>query len=98
MRHFIGEAKSGYYACVGSCTATREVIVTPSLEIESHRVGNCLRTINKVVRVGQIELTVLDIVCRIDKDARLDTLAKRIERDLEERHFCVVFEDELERC
>jgi len=28
----------------------------------------------------------------------MKTLTKRIERDLEERHFCVVFEDEVERC
>jgi len=28
----------------------------------------------------------------------METLTKRIERDLEERHFCVVFEDEVERC
>jgi hypothetical protein len=28
----------------------------------------------------------------------METLAKRIEHDLEERHFCVVFEDEVERC
>ena len=28
----------------------------------------------------------------------MDRLAGRIERDLEERHFCVVFEDEIERC
>ena len=28
----------------------------------------------------------------------MDRLAKRIGRDLEERHFCVVFEDEIERC
>jgi hypothetical protein len=28
----------------------------------------------------------------------MDTLAKHIERDLKEREFCVVFEDELERC
>jgi len=28
----------------------------------------------------------------------MDRLARRIERDLEERHFCVVFEDEVERC
>jgi hypothetical protein len=28
----------------------------------------------------------------------MDRLARRIERDLEERHFCVVFEDEVQRC
>jgi hypothetical protein len=28
----------------------------------------------------------------------MDRLATRIERDLEERHFCVVLEDEVERC
>jgi len=28
----------------------------------------------------------------------METLTKRIERDLEERHFCVVFEDEVELC
>ena len=28
----------------------------------------------------------------------MDTLAKDIERHLKEREFCVVFEDELERC
>ena len=28
----------------------------------------------------------------------MDRLARRVERELEERHFCVVFEDELERC
>jgi hypothetical protein len=28
----------------------------------------------------------------------METLTKHIERDLEERHFCVVFEDEVERC
>jgi len=28
----------------------------------------------------------------------MDRLARRIGRDLEERHFCVVFEDEVERC
>jgi hypothetical protein len=28
----------------------------------------------------------------------LDTLAKNIEQQLKEREFCVVFEDELERC
>ena len=28
----------------------------------------------------------------------MDRLAKRIERDLEERRFCVVFENEIERC
>jgi hypothetical protein len=28
----------------------------------------------------------------------MDRLAGRIKRDLEERHFCVVFEDEIERC
>jgi hypothetical protein len=28
----------------------------------------------------------------------MDRLARRIRRDLEERHFCVVFEDEVERC
>jgi len=33
-----------------------------------------------------------------DQAPGLKTLAKRIERDLEERHFCVVFEDEVERC
>ena len=33
-----------------------------------------------------------------DQAPGLETLTKRIERDLEERHFCVVFEDEVERC
>ena len=28
----------------------------------------------------------------------MDTLAQHIERNLKEREFCVVFEDELERC
>ena len=28
----------------------------------------------------------------------MEALTKRIEHDLEERHFCVVFEDEVERC
>jgi hypothetical protein len=28
----------------------------------------------------------------------MDRLARRIEWDLDERHFCVVFEDEIERC
>jgi len=28
----------------------------------------------------------------------MDTLAKHIERCLKEREFCLVFEDELERC
>jgi len=28
----------------------------------------------------------------------METLSKRIERDLEERQFCVVFEDEVESC
>ena len=28
----------------------------------------------------------------------MDRLATRVERDLEERHFCVVFEDEVQRC
>ena len=28
----------------------------------------------------------------------METLTKHIERDLEERHFCLVLEDELERC
>ena len=32
-----------------------------------------------------------------DQAPGLETLTKRIERDLEERHFCVVFEDEVER-
>lgn len=30
--------------------------------------------------------------------AALETLAKHIEQQLGEREFCVVFEDELERC
>jgi hypothetical protein len=29
---------------------------------------------------------------------RLENLAARIERNLVERHFCVVFENEVERC
>ena len=28
----------------------------------------------------------------------LESLARRIERDLEEQHLCVVFEDDVERC
>jgi len=28
----------------------------------------------------------------------MDALAKHIEHDLQERRFCVLFEDELERC
>jgi len=28
----------------------------------------------------------------------MDRLAGRIEREIEERHFCVVFGDEVERC
>jgi hypothetical protein len=35
---------------------------------------------------------------RLERDGRLESLARRIERDLDERHFCVVFEDEIERC
>jgi hypothetical protein len=32
------------------------------------------------------------------RDGCLETLAARIEQGLHERHFCVVFEDEIERC
>jgi len=35
---------------------------------------------------------------RDDQDVRLDTLAKRIEQQLKEREFCLVFEDEVEHC
>jgi hypothetical protein len=35
---------------------------------------------------------------RLDRGRHLESLARRIERDLDERHFCVVFEDEIERC
>ena len=34
----------------------------------------------------------------IDLDHHLETLAKHIEQSLRERGFCVVLEDELERC
>ena len=34
----------------------------------------------------------------LGREGALERLARRIERDLEERHFCVVFEDEVERC
>jgi hypothetical protein len=35
---------------------------------------------------------------RIDQDACLELLAKHIEQQLKKRAFCVVFEDEIERC
>ena len=35
---------------------------------------------------------------RIDRDEGFETLAKRIEWELKQRGFCVVFEDELARC
>jgi hypothetical protein len=35
---------------------------------------------------------------QIDQDDSLEALTKHIERHLKERDFCVVFEDELERC
>jgi hypothetical protein len=35
---------------------------------------------------------------RIDGDEGLEILAKHIQRDLKERAFCVVFEDEIELC
>jgi len=35
---------------------------------------------------------------RLHRGRRLESLARRIERDLDERHFCIVFEDEIERC
>ena len=35
---------------------------------------------------------------RLDRGGGLESLARRIERDLDERHFCIVFEDEIERC
>jgi hypothetical protein len=35
---------------------------------------------------------------RIDQNGCLHTLSEHIERRLKEREFCVVFEDEVERC
>ena len=35
---------------------------------------------------------------RLDRDGDLETFAKRIEGQLKQRGFCVVFEDEVERC
>ena len=35
---------------------------------------------------------------RIDQGGGFEAIAKHIERRLKERAFCVVFEDELERC
>ena len=35
---------------------------------------------------------------RLDQGGPLERLVRRIERDLDERHFCIVFEDEIERC
>jgi len=35
---------------------------------------------------------------RIDQGTDLNTLAKHIEQQLKKREFCVVFEDEIERC
>jgi hypothetical protein len=35
---------------------------------------------------------------QLGRDGCLETLAARIEQGLHERHFCVVFEDEIERC
>ena len=34
----------------------------------------------------------------LGRDGCLESLAARIKRVLDERHFCVVFEDEVERC
>jgi hypothetical protein len=34
---------------------------------------------------------------RVDRDGGLETLAKRIEWQIKQRGFCVVFEDEVER-
>ena len=34
---------------------------------------------------------------QLGRDGCLECLAARIERDLDERHFCVVLEDEVER-
>jgi hypothetical protein len=39
-----------------------------------------------------------DILFRIDQGTNLDTLAKHIEQQMEKREFCVVFDDEIERC
>ena len=35
---------------------------------------------------------------RIDQDPNLKTLTRRIEWQLKQRGFCIVFEDEVERC
>ena len=35
---------------------------------------------------------------RVDRDGNLETLAKRIEWQLKQRGFCVVFEHEVEHC
>jgi hypothetical protein len=35
---------------------------------------------------------------QLDRDGCLENLAARIEQGLHERHFCAVFEDEIERC
>ena len=35
---------------------------------------------------------------QLGRDGCLESLGARIERELDERHFCVVFEDEVERC
>jgi hypothetical protein len=35
---------------------------------------------------------------QIDQEGSLEALAKHIERRLKERAFCVVFENEIERC
>jgi hypothetical protein len=35
---------------------------------------------------------------QLGRDWCLESLIARIERDLDERHFCVVFEDEVESC
>jgi hypothetical protein len=34
----------------------------------------------------------------IDQSERLEIIAKHIERHLKEREFCLVFEDDVERC
>jgi hypothetical protein len=41
---------------------------------------------------------ILDILFRINQGTSLDTLAKHIEQQLKKREFCVVLEDEPERC
>jgi hypothetical protein len=50
------------------------------------------------MRMQQLIPQILDILFRIDQGTCLDILAKHIEQQLKKRDFCVVFEDELERC